>query len=232
MARFPSALRRYSFAVWVLGLTTVGASWLWRSDGRTPSLPLMATLVGLLLLAQALPRHTPEGAKVTPNSVPIFAAMVSLPMGAAVSTVAVGMILAEALGRRPWTETLFNATSTAFVTGLGSLVYTGLAGDGTLWMAITAAAASAVAVHLANVSLVAGAVAAHHSLPYCPTWRAMASSQVGEHALMFLAGGLLGALLLWQPLSGGPLLLVAVVTYIWTRWRNGYPFLCLTRSDH
>jgi len=155
----------------------------------------------------------------------------ALPMGAAVSTVVVGMILAEALGRRPWVETLFNATSTAIATGLGCLLYAGLAGNGGLWMAVAAAVASAIAVHLANVSLVAGAVATHHGLFYCPTWRAMASGEAGKHALMFLGGGLLGALLLWQPLSGGPLLLVAVATYIWTRWRDRLPLPCLTRTD-
>jgi hypothetical protein len=140
------------------------------------------------------------------------------------------MVLAEALGRRPWSETLFNGTSTALIACLGCLVYVGLAGNSDPRMAVPAAAMSAAAVHLANISLVAGAVAAQHHLPYCPTWWEIASSEVGGHALMFLAGGLLGALLFWQQLSGGPLLLVAIITYVWARRRERHPLLYLTRT--
>jgi hypothetical protein len=222
MDQFPAALRRYLLVAWFIGIAVWAASWFWRFGSRPISWPVAGMLAGLLLLAQCFHKHTLRGVKITPSSVPLFAAVLCLPMYAAISAVVVGMVVAEVLSRRPWYEVAFNGASSAVEVALGSIVYVGLVSGGRLGIVISAAVASGVLIYLTNAALVAGAVATQRGLSYRQVWQETIFARVAEHALMLLAGGLLAAVLTWQPLSGGVLLVMALVAYAWLRRRVYY----------
>jgi hypothetical protein len=215
MNRFPLALRRYVIAAIVVGGLAWAASGLVYQDKRSVSLSFIAALLVLLVLAQSLPKHTLLGAKVTLNSVPLFLAVLVLPVGTAVTTVVIGMTAAEVLNRRPWCEVVFNSACAAMETALGGLVYAGLAHEGGFWSAVWAAGVSGVVIYLINVSLVAGVVTAQHSLVYSRVWRGMALMGIHEHVLMFLVGGLVAVIVVRNLAVAELLLVAAFVLYVW-----------------
>jgi hypothetical protein len=215
MSRLPLALRHYLMATSALGLAAWVSSWFLRFDHRSVSWPLLGALLGLLILIQSFPKHVLRGTKVSLNSVPIFIAALCLPVAAAASTVLVGMAVAQMRMRRPWYEILFNAASAALAAYVSGLVYVGLATISEPWTMLMAAAISAVALHVTNISLVSGAAAIQRHLTYGRTWHEVATIEVYDHVLMFLVGGLLALPLVLKPLTAGLLLLVVIVHSLW-----------------
>jgi hypothetical protein len=220
MGQFPLALRRYLLATWVIGLLAWVSSWFLRFDHRPLSWPLMGAVLCLLILAQNFPKHVLRGTKVSLNSVPMFIAVLCLPVAAAVSTVLVGMAVAQGRMRRPWYEIGFNMASATLEVYVGGLVYAGLALVSGPWTTLVAAAISAAALYLTNISLVSGAVAAQHHLTYRRIWHEAATAEAFDHVLMFLVGGLLALPLVWKPFMAGLLLLVTMIHTLWTHHQH------------
>ncbi len=216
MSRLPLALRRYLLATSALGLAAWVSSWFLRFDHRPVSWPLLGALLGLLILTQSFPKHVLRGTKVSLNSVPLLIAVLCLPVGAAVSTVLVGMAVAQVRMRRPRYEILFNTASAALAAYVGGLVYAGLAVVNGPWTILAAATISAAAIHATNIALVSGAVATQRHLAYGRIWHETVTTEAYGHVLMFMVGGLLALPLAWKPLVAGLLLLAIVAHALWT----------------
>lgn len=206
MKELPLTLRRYLIIVWIVGLLAWAASGWLGFEQRILSWPLWFLLMGLLVLTQSLPQHVLPGVKVSPNTIPLFIAVLCLPVSAAVSAAVLATALAHGLRRRPWCEVGFNAASAGLEAFIGGMVYAGLIHIGGSWAALAAASAAAAALYLANSALVAGAVAAQHGLPVGRIWREVAGAEPLDHVLMFLAGGLLALPWTWAPMLAGLLL--------------------------
>ncbi|MEJ5199973.1 MAG: hypothetical protein WHX53_13700 [Anaerolineae bacterium] len=210
MSRLPRTLRYYLAFVWIAGLLTWSASWLLSFDQRALSWPLLAMLLIALIAAQNLPRHISRGVKLAPDTIPLFLAVLCLPVSAAVNLALIGVGTAQFLRRRPWYEAGFNVGCSVLGVFVGGALYAGLTLLGGSWGAAPGALLAAAAFYLVNSSLVAGAVAAQHHLPYNHIWREVAGSEPLNHVLMFLTGGLLALPWAWKPAIAG-LLLVGVV---------------------
>jgi len=206
MRQLPSALRRYLVMIWGVGLLAWAASGTLAFEQRTLSWPLMAVLLGLLILARRAPQHLFVGVKTAPDTIPLFIAVLCLPVSAAVSMAVAGVAAVGAWRRRPWCEVGFNAASTALQMFVAGTIGVGLARVGGSWIALAAAFAGAAAMYLLNSALVAGAVAAQHHLPYGRIWREVAGAEPLDHVLMFLVGGLFGLPWAWMPVCAGLLL--------------------------
>jgi hypothetical protein len=224
MMRFPIALRRYLLTIGIAGAVTFVGMWWFLFDVRPISLPAMGVITGLLILFQATPQHKTPGAKLSLGTIPIFAAALCLPIHFAVSTVIVGMVVAEFVGRRPWFETLFNGACSGFEVGLGGLVYLALSQNHSLGLTVAAVMCAAVVMWLVNVSTVAGAVATQRSLSFGRIWLQMARVDVRERTLMCLTGGFLAGLLDWRWTWGMALLAAGALVYAATRpqWRSRF----------
>lgn len=213
MSQLPLGLRRYLVIVWAIGLLAWAASAALTFEQRTLSWPLLAVLLGLLIVAQSLPQHVLTGVKASLNTIPLFIAVLCLPVSAAVSMAVIGVAVAQMGRRRPWCEVSFNVARTALEIFMGGVIYAGLARMGGAWAALVAAFAAATALYLANSALVAGAVAAQHHQPFGRIWREVAAAEPLDHGLMFLTGGLLGLPWAWMPVIAG-LLLVGLAARI------------------
>jgi hypothetical protein len=216
MSQFPLALRRYLIATWVMGLLAWASSWFLRFDHRPLSWPLMGAVLCLLALTQNFPKHILRGTKVSLNSVPMFIAVLCLPVGAAISTVLVGLVVAQVRMRRPWYEIGFNTASAIVEVYVGGLVCAGLALVSGPWTTLAAAVISAAALYVTNISLVSGAVAAQHRLTYCRIWHETATAEAFDHVLMFLVGGLMALPFVWKPFIAGLMLQVSIIHTLWT----------------
>jgi hypothetical protein len=224
MARFPAALQCYLLTVGIAGVGMLVGMWWFQFDGRPVSLPIMGVLTGLLILFQTTPQHKIPGAKLSLGTIPIFVAAICLPVYIAVSAVIVGMVVAEFLGRRPWFETLFNGASSGIEVGLGGLVYLTLAQGHHLALTLAAIVGAVVMMRLVNVSAVAGAVSTQRGLPYGRIWRQMAQIDLGEHVLMYMAGGILAGLLDWRWLWGIVVLAAGGLLYGATLFQQRFHF--------
>jgi hypothetical protein len=207
MSQLPLGLRRYLVIVWAIGLLAWAASWALPNDPRTLSWPLLAVLLGLLIVAQSLPQHVRTGVKASLNTIPLFIAVLCLPVSAAVSMAVIGVAAAQMGRRRPWCETSFNAARTVLEIFIGGTICAGLAHVGGHWAAPAAAVAAATALYLTNSALVAGAVAAQHRQPFGRIWREVAAAEPLDHVLMFLTGGLVALPWAWMPVIAGLLLM-------------------------
>jgi hypothetical protein len=145
MKQFPPTLRRYLVIVWAAGLLAWAASGWLGFEQRPLSWPLLILLWGLLILTQLLPQHVLTGAKASLNTIPLFIAVLWLPVGAAVSAAVTAATLAQALRRRPWCEVGFNAASAGLEACVGGVLCAELAHIGGSWAALAAALVAAPA---------------------------------------------------------------------------------------
>ncbi len=206
MSQLPLGLRRYLVIVWVIGLLVWAASWALTFEQRPISWPLLTVLLGLLIVAQSLPQHVLPGVKASLNTIPLFIAVLCLPVSAAVSMAVIGVAVAQMGRRRPWCEISFNTARTALEIFIGGVICAGLARVGGAWAALMTAFAAATALYLANSALVAGAVAAQHRQPFTRILLEVAAAEPLDHILMFLVGGLLALPWAWMPVIAGLLL--------------------------
>jgi hypothetical protein len=231
MKRFPSALWRYLAGVAIAGAVALGGSWLMVADSRPVSVPLMALLALLLLLAESFPEHVIRGAKLSLGTIPIFAAVLYLPLGAAVTALVVGITAAQLVRRSPWFEMLFNAASLAIATYLGGLVYLALGGGRGSTVNLMAAIASAGVIYMVTVSIIAGVVAIQHNLRYASFWRQMASAEAWQHGMMYAGGAVLALLCIWTGAWGGLFAVAALVALAVGRGLQ-WPELGLRRASN
>ena len=216
MKQFPSALRRYLVVVWALGLLAWSSSWFLGFDERALSWPLMAVLLGLLIVTQRLPQHVLRGIKLSLDTIPLFVAVLCLPLSAAVNMALVGAAVAQILRRRPWHEIGFNAAVTTLEVFVGGMIYTGLMHAAGSWSTSIAALIGAAIFYLVNSSLVAGAVAFQHHLTYHHIWREMSVAGLFDQSLMFLIGGLLALPFAWKPVAAALLAAMLVTHFLKT----------------
>lgn len=219
MSQLPLALRRYVIAIWAIALLAWISSWFLSFDHRPVFWPLLGVLLGLLILTQSLPQHALRGTKVSLNTIPMFIAVFSLPVSAAVSMALIGTIVAQVQRRRPWCETGFNSASAILEVYVGGLICAGLALVDGSWSVLAAAFVSAAALYLVNVSIVSGAVATQHNLTYGHVWRAAVAGEAFNHVLMCLAAGLVILPWDWKPFVASVLLLVIGAGVLWTRYQ-------------
>lgn len=216
MNHLPLSLRRYLFIIWAVGLLAWAASFTLGFEFRPHSWPLFALLLALLIVTQNLPQHILSGVKTSPNTIPLFIAVLCLPVSAAAGLALTGVAISHVLRRRPWCETGFNAASAALEVCVGGALYAALAHRGGPWSAPTAACVAAAALYLVNSSLVAGAAALQRSLPYGCIWRAVAGAEPLDHVLMFLVAGLVALPWVWMPVIAGLLLMGLAVRVLLT----------------
>ncbi len=220
MKHFPFALRLYLIVMWIAGLLAWTFSWLFQFDLRPVSWPLLIGLLALLIATESLSQHRFSGVKTSLNTIPLFIAVICLHVSATVSMALIGMVVSQALRRRPWCEITFNAASTAVGVFVGGTICAALSHVEGIWTAPVAALASAVALHLVNSSLIAGAVAAHHRLPYFDILQKIAHAEPLDHVLMFITGGLLALPWPWKPAFLGLLLAGLALRILQAQSRN------------
>lgn len=218
MKQFPPALRSYLVVVWALGLLAWSASWFLHFDSRALSWPLAAVLLALVIVAQSLPHHVLRGIKFAPDTLPLFIAVLSLPLSAAVNIALVGTVIAQALRRRPGSEVAFNAAVTTLGVFGGGIICAGLMAAGATWGVPVAALISAAVFYLANSSLVAGAVTLQHRLSYGRIWRDVVGAEPLDHVLMFLVAGLVALPWAWKPIVAGLLATGLAMRIVQTRY--------------
>lgn len=218
MKQFPPALRNYLVVVWTLGLLAWSASWFLDFDSRALSWPLAAVLLALVIVAQSLPHHVLRGIKLAPDTLPLFIAVLSLPLSAAVNIALVGTVIAQALRRRPGCEVAFNAAVTTLGVFGGGIICAGLMATGETWGMPVAALISAAIFYLANSSLVAGAVMLQHRLSYGRIWLKIAGAEPVGHLLMFLGAGLVALPWAWKPVVVGLLMAGLAMRIIQARY--------------
>ncbi len=220
MKQFPIALRLYLVIMWVVGLLALASSWLSQFDPRPVVWPLLIGLLALLIVAESLPRHIFSGAKTSPNTIPLFIAVIILPVNAAVSIALISVVIAQIINRRPWYETAFNVASTVVGVFVGGTICAVLALVKGAWAAPVAALVSAAALYLVNSSLVAGAVATQHRLPYLDILQKVAQAQPLDHAIMFAAGGFLALPWPWKPAFMGFVLAGVMLRFLQAQHRS------------
>lgn len=221
MHQLPLSLQRYLFTVWAAGLLAWAAGNALSFELRPLSWPLFALLLALLIAAQSLPRHILTGTKVSPNTIPLFIAVLCLPVHAAVSLALIGVAISHALRRRPWYEVCFNAAAVALEVFVGGVIWVVLTQLN--WSILAAVVVAAVALYTVDSSLVAGAVALQHGAPYGRIWRDIVGAEPFDHILMFLVAGLVALPWTWMPLIAGLLLIGLGVRLMLTRGRGWLP---------
>jgi hypothetical protein len=212
MNRFPSALRRYVLSVALCGVAAGCLSWLVPGRSDALSLPLMAALAGTVFVAECFPQHVLKGSKLSWSTGPVFAAVLCLPLGAAVTVSVLGVLGAELFNRRPWFEATFNAACTAVQVCAAGVLWLAAASLGSSpWIVVSGAILVAMVLHLANVSVVAGAVSTQQGMQYRQIWPQMASTDAGDQLLMFALGASLALLFLGTSQIGTVVGLVGAV---------------------
>ena len=131
-----------------------GDNWI----GRLPSAGLLAAGI---LAAQWFPIHLTDKTKVYVDTSILIAAVLLLPPGMAIVTVALASAIHELIARASWEQGLFNVAQSAVYIGAGAWTFRAITEGGARSdlvdaRTLTAAGAGIVVMHLLNTAAVAG----------------------------------------------------------------------------
>ncbi len=187
-------------------------------------LPLALLMTGLLTAAMMFPLHLGYKTKFALDTAVIFAAILIFEPGTAMLIAASGMLLASAVHREPWDQTIFNASQAALQAGVGGLILAVGGWDSSnlsldrpeRWLLILVAAG---AMHVVNTLSVATIIGLQSGQPPLLIWRRSVGIDSVEH-LSQLVLGLLTAVVADSHPWALPLLLVPALAVYRSTERN------------